>query len=369
MYRVHSSRAFFVLHSFTSTLYLVLCRLFHRDYAAAYTLLESLDIDTPLDTEQQWLLSELQHLARDSHPDMHACRVKLALALRFAEVDLPFKPKSEFGHYTNKAGHVSARCRLQPTEEAAVGAGPQHQDLRAGKCTSISSSYTAPTGKGSATLFTCIGRGRRELPRIEQGLASWGFNVYATGVCLPPLPLWFTTLRPRCCRNHRSVTPEISGEAAWKHMQDLARAGWSLVLGAAMAMATDAVQVYFDPERPRRCQRSLAQLAVWISYKKLYAKKENGFAWSIPHYSNLALRQAVPFIVVPLLAWAPAGLEVPKYPLAVFQNTRSADTRRGPFPAFMKQLAKALAPFAASTEVMNLTESHTSPTPLQGSTR
>ena len=84
-----------MLHSFTSTLYLVMCRLFHRDYAAAYTLLESLDIDTPLDTEQQWLLSELQHLARDSHPDMHACRVKLALALRLrspACVRFPLPP-------------------------------------------------------------------------------------------------------------------------------------------------------------------------------------------------------------------------------------------------------------------------------------
>ena len=57
---------------------------------------------------------------RDMHPDAHACRLKLSLALQYSENKVMWDVISEYGGYLAKLCHVSAACRLTHEEEIDV---------------------------------------------------------------------------------------------------------------------------------------------------------------------------------------------------------------------------------------------------------
>lgn len=60
-------------------------------------------------------------ISGDTHPDMNACRARLSLALRFSDVELPWKAVDEVGVYMRKLGHVSMPCRIEYSELETSG--------------------------------------------------------------------------------------------------------------------------------------------------------------------------------------------------------------------------------------------------------
>jgi len=177
VYKVHTSGTSLMLHSFSSTLYLLLCRLFNRDYSRAIRLIDSCHNDTVLDTEQQWLLSQFAHLARDKHPDMHACRVKLGLALQFSPgIALPWDMDKERSAYAAKYQHVSVACRLPPQEE--VGA-KRKKFLHGEPFEDVIDDGSPGAERGTTAIFCSVlgGRGTRILQEWAAGVVPWSFTL------------------------------------------------------------------------------------------------------------------------------------------------------------------------------------------------
>ena len=157
---VHMSRQFLFTPTLASALYLLMVRFFQRDYKSVCALAPSVVSDSTLDDNEQQLLEHLEYLATgeyfrhsrqmvpdgtcshgferfltpffikhsniptfkrisDTHPDAHACRVKLSLSLMGNEeyMHCPWDFKEEFKAYVQVFHHVSVSCRLTPTEE------------------------------------------------------------------------------------------------------------------------------------------------------------------------------------------------------------------------------------------------------------
>ena len=47
----------------------------------------------------------------DNHPDAHACRLKLNLAVLYSDNKTPWEMHIELDRYLGKLAHVSAECR------------------------------------------------------------------------------------------------------------------------------------------------------------------------------------------------------------------------------------------------------------------
>lgn len=268
MYRVHLSGTFFILHSFTSTLYLTLCRLFHRDYVRASELIESLDLDAPLDREQLWLLQQFIHLEDDQSPDMHACRVKLSLALRFSpNAELPWDRAAEYQHYKATMHHVRVRCRLDRAAESQLDAGARAQFLR-GIPTQMDVNHVASSGRGSSNIFNYVRRAQQVLGGFTTGRTKWKFHV-----------------------SHNTVAARVAGNAAFDFVRDVWESSWGAALGPCLAMATGAMAVVLDSSSGRDCARSMGCLLTWVCLKKLYANEHNG-EWILSPGSMLTDGQA-----------------------------------------------------------------------------
>jgi hypothetical protein len=111
---VHTSRTFLAPPTLSSTLYLVLLRLLHRAYAQAFREAEACAVDVPFTAEEAWVWGQLERTLDDLHPDAHAVRVKLSLAVRYSRASNKSKWEvhREMDRYLAKLGHVSAACRL-----------------------------------------------------------------------------------------------------------------------------------------------------------------------------------------------------------------------------------------------------------------
>jgi hypothetical protein len=89
LFPVHVSLAFMRTSTLASAMYLLLLRWLHRDYVAAQRLIPAIATDAVFSTEEQVIMGQLAVL-RDFHPDAHATRMHITLAL----VDAPLEVRA-----------------------------------------------------------------------------------------------------------------------------------------------------------------------------------------------------------------------------------------------------------------------------------
>lgn len=119
LYEIHVSNGFMVAPTLPSALYLLLLRMLYRDYAAASGLVTAVGTDAKHSDEEAQIFRELG-LITDRHPDAHACRLKISLAVADSPIECDWDDRAEYGNYCNKVSHVGARCRLNDDEEKSV---------------------------------------------------------------------------------------------------------------------------------------------------------------------------------------------------------------------------------------------------------
>lgn len=115
---VHPCGRFVSSRTLASSLYLLVVRLFQRQYDDAFRLAEQCVTDSTLSAEESQLWDLLALSCDDTHPDAHACHLKLSLTTLGSEVmDCPWSVEVELEAYVLKARHVSPSCRLTMDEE------------------------------------------------------------------------------------------------------------------------------------------------------------------------------------------------------------------------------------------------------------
>lgn len=117
LYPVHTSKTFLMMPTLGAAMYMSLLRFLNRDYAACFRLLDTCHVDTPFTAEEQHIFDQFQHGQDDMHPDAHACRLKISLAVLFSENKIEWKVQNEMAGYLDKLAHVSADCIITPSEE------------------------------------------------------------------------------------------------------------------------------------------------------------------------------------------------------------------------------------------------------------
>lgn len=117
LYPIHLSHAFmFAADTLSSALYLLLLRFLARQYHEASQLVQSCISDTALSGEEQQIFEEICRI-EDCHPNAHAIRCKISLSTADSAMNPSWDKAQEIKHYINKQAHVSANCRLLPSEE------------------------------------------------------------------------------------------------------------------------------------------------------------------------------------------------------------------------------------------------------------
>ena len=91
LYPVHTSRSFLHVHTLAARLYLVLQLLLRRSHRAAARLMGSCHVDTDFTAEEKWVFEQLERSLDDKHPDAHACRLKLSVALMYSNNRTPWE--------------------------------------------------------------------------------------------------------------------------------------------------------------------------------------------------------------------------------------------------------------------------------------
>ena len=81
LYPVHVSMSFLLTKGMNSALYLMVLRLLHRDYNEVFRLADSVATDTSFGVEGQLIFDLFKSARNDWHPDAHACRLKISLAI------------------------------------------------------------------------------------------------------------------------------------------------------------------------------------------------------------------------------------------------------------------------------------------------
>lgn len=128
MYEVHESRGFVEFPSLGASLYWAYLKLVHRAYAAAFSALAACTSDAPLSGAEHALRASFRTTTCDDrHPDAHACRLNLRLALVHVAPDaLEFDEEDDIAdaidayEYFVKRERVSCACRLSLENERAV---------------------------------------------------------------------------------------------------------------------------------------------------------------------------------------------------------------------------------------------------------
>ena len=120
LYEIHVSNSFMVAPTLPSALYLLALRFMARDYHSVFTLANSIATDAKFSAEEKQIFELLGDIVGDAHPDSHACRLKISLAIADAPIITPWDDRSEYGKYLLKLTHISARCRLTKEEEENV---------------------------------------------------------------------------------------------------------------------------------------------------------------------------------------------------------------------------------------------------------
>lgn len=116
-YSVHISGAFLQPETLAGALYLLTMRLAVRDYVAAFALIGSVSSDTEMTPEEDQIFRQLTKL-ESGHPDFHAVRVGLLLALADSPAVIRWDVRQEMASYLSKLSHINVRCRLSREEEA-----------------------------------------------------------------------------------------------------------------------------------------------------------------------------------------------------------------------------------------------------------
>ena len=120
VYPVHPCGVLLSSQTLSSSLYLLVCRLFSRRYADAFRLAESCASDSSLSAEEAQLWALLSFAVHDGHPDAYAVRLKLSLVVMGNDVmEVPWSRslRAQLQAYVLKAGSVSPACRLSAQEE------------------------------------------------------------------------------------------------------------------------------------------------------------------------------------------------------------------------------------------------------------
>lgn len=117
VYNVHVSRSFVLTPTLGSSLYLLFMRFAHRQYDDVFQLVNACATDTNFSNEELQIFNSLRLLNDDRHPDAHACRCKLSLAVLESSMAMPWSIPEELTMYLMKLPHVSAACRLSAREE------------------------------------------------------------------------------------------------------------------------------------------------------------------------------------------------------------------------------------------------------------
>ena len=120
LYPIHNSRSFLVTPSLSSSLYLMLMYFITGSYTDVFKMVESC-VSEDLTPEEQQIFNQLEFLGNDSHPDAHACRLKLSVVTvglgADSKMKCPWNIVDEMEAYTKKHGFVSSACRLTTEEE------------------------------------------------------------------------------------------------------------------------------------------------------------------------------------------------------------------------------------------------------------
>ena len=119
LYPVHTSRTFLSPPTLAASLYLILLRLLHRAYGQAFKETEACSVDVPFTAEEAWVWGQFERTLDDAHPDAHAVRLKLSLAVQYSRQSnkLKWEQHKEVDRYMAKLAHVAAACRLTYEEE------------------------------------------------------------------------------------------------------------------------------------------------------------------------------------------------------------------------------------------------------------
>ena len=117
LYPVHTSKTFLLTRTLSSTLYLILLKFLNRDYESAFYLIEGCCIDTQFTAEDQWVFDQFEKTLDDLHPNAHACRLKLSVAVLYSKNKCKWEVHQEMDRYLAKLNHVSASCRITLEEE------------------------------------------------------------------------------------------------------------------------------------------------------------------------------------------------------------------------------------------------------------
>ena len=107
-----------------TALYLLLCRLLHREYETAFNLTDSIATDTKFSKEGANTLKALGLANDDWHPNAHAIRLKIALMTIDSGVVPPWDLTIQAARMTVKLDRVSANCRLTEEEELQLLEAP-----------------------------------------------------------------------------------------------------------------------------------------------------------------------------------------------------------------------------------------------------
>ena len=153
-------------------------------YQAAFQDTEALTVDVDFTGPENWIFHLLRHVG-DLHPDAHAARLRMILAVQHSENPLPdgWEAHMEFEGYLAKRAFVSAHCRLSAAEELELlllcSQKPPHVHLR--HC--YFKTDTAEFPSGAAGVVAAVEEFRRKTranttvkrPRI--GGAPWEQGV------------------------------------------------------------------------------------------------------------------------------------------------------------------------------------------------
>ncbi|CAJ1416719.1 unnamed protein product, partial [Effrenium voratum] len=116
LYPVHASRSFLQTPTLASALYVMMLRWMHRDYRGVAALVSGVGTDAKYEDDEMQIFKHLGRIT-DPHPDSHANRLRVSLAVADANMELPWDLLDETAGYLRKLAHVTARSRLSEDDE------------------------------------------------------------------------------------------------------------------------------------------------------------------------------------------------------------------------------------------------------------
>ncbi|CAK9107070.1 Calmodulin [Durusdinium trenchii] len=122
LYKIHTSMTFLISQELSASIYLVHLKLLQREYKQVFQLAPTCTVDVPFAPDEGFIWNQLEESLDDMHPDAHACRLKLSLAIMYAREHIrpPWEVHAEYDRYLAKLPRVSAYCRLTAEEEFKI---------------------------------------------------------------------------------------------------------------------------------------------------------------------------------------------------------------------------------------------------------